>query len=415
VNEPSADFDHDLIVIGAGAAGLFVAAEAAEAGQRVLLLEKNRRPGVKILASGGSKCNVTSTLPLRELGLWFGKREERFLRPGLHAFGPDDVRNLLAEGGVATTEMPFEKVFPDGGRAVDVLRVFMDRLEASGAALALETPARDLQVRDGGGFIIRTDTEDLRARRVAVCSGGSSYPKTGCTGDGYAWMRALGHTVRTPRPSLVPLVVEADWLRALTGIAVPDAVVRACAPSGKKLFERQRPVLFTHRGLSGPGPMDASRYVNENPEEMGHLVIDWWPDMDEERLKRDMLAAAGSVRVLNQIPEAFPRRLRAAFMHIAGIPLHRKSSELRRNERLALLRTLKNCPIPIDGDEGFPKAEVTAGGVSLDEVNPKTMESRRVPGLFLAGEILDLDGPIGGFNFQAAFSTGTIAGRAAAK
>ncbi|MEZ6195615.1 MAG: aminoacetone oxidase family FAD-binding enzyme [Planctomycetota bacterium] len=406
-------FDVDVVVIGAGAAGLFAAAEAAEAGARTLVLEKNPRPGVKILASGGSKCNVTSTLPPRELGLWFGVRGERFLRHGLLAFGPTAVRELLTREGVATEELPFEKVFPRGGRAVDVLRAFLRRLERSGAELALGEGVLEIAREDGGGFRVRTPRRALRARRVVAAAGGASYPKTGCTGDGYAWCASLGHTIVTPRPALVPLLVSLEWVRDLTGIAAPDAVVHAHDANGKRVFSRARPVLFTHRGLSGPGPMDASRYLNPDPSRLGHLVIDWLPTATEEGLSAE-LERPGGDRVIGRLPETMPRRLREALLGAAGVPLDRRASELRRPERLALIEALKRARIPVTGDEGFPKAEVTAGGVALDEIDPKTMESRLAPGFHVAGELLDLDGPIGGFNFQSAFSTGTLAGRAVA-
>ena len=254
----AAQSDYQVIVIGAGAAGLFAATEAARAGARTLLLEKNRQAGVKILASGGTRCNVTSTLPIRELGLLFGKRQERFLRHGLHLCNPGRVRQLLADEGVATDDFPLQKVFPRSGRAADVLHALLRRLARSGAELALEEPVLDLEKRSAGGFNVRLSQRCLVAERVVVTSGGMSFPKTGCTGDGYPWLRKLGHKIGELRPALVPLVVEAPWVRQLTGIAVENVTVSALDAKGKKIFSRRRPLLFTHRGLSGPGPMDIS-------------------------------------------------------------------------------------------------------------------------------------------------------------
>ena len=406
--------DWDVAVVGAGAAGIFAATEAAARGARTLLLEKNRRPGVKILASGGSKCNVTSTLPIDQLGSWFGRRAERFLRHGLHTFGPHDVRRLLDEEGVPTDEFPLEKVFPKSFRAGDVLRAFLRRLDRSGATLLTDAAVRGVR-RDEDRFHIETTTESFTASRLIVTSGGRSYPKTGCTGDGYAWLESLGHTIKPTRPALVPLVVENESLRALTGIARPDVVVSALDARGRATFARRRPLLFTHRGLSGPGPMDVSGHLNraDGPR---RLAIDWLPDVPADELTNLLQSPQGKgATVASVLPGEMPRRLAEALLGAAAIPASRRCSQLRRGERTALVEVMKKHVLEVARDEGWDKAEVTAGGVSLDEIDPRTMASRRVPGLHVAGEILDVDGPIGGFNFQAAFSTAVVAGIAASK
>lgn len=399
----------DVLVIGAGAAGLFAATAAAERGRRTVLLEKNRRPGVKILASGGTRCNVTSTLPIAALGRLFGRRAERFLRFGLHEMSPLRVRELLAAEDVPTTDHPLEKVFPASGKAGDVLDAFLRRAQKAGVEIRTHAGVLSIERRAAGGFVVRTTLGDVEARSVVVAAGGKSYPKTGCTGDAYAWLEGLGHTITPTRPALVPLVVDLPWVRALTGIAVEDATVRAVAENGKVAFERRRPVLFTHRGLSGPGPMDASRYLNDRPA--ARLEIDWLPRATPEQIEARLEpsrrgAALASFAVANELP----KRLISGLMLHAGIPEERTLAQLKREERRALVAAVKRCRIPIKGDEGFDKAEVTAGGAELDEFDPVTMQSRRVSGLYVAGEVLDIDGPIGGFNFQAAFSTGFAAG-----
>lgn len=406
-------WDYDVVVIGAGAAGIMAATESALAGAKTLLVEKNRKAGIKILASGGTRCNVTSTLPIRELGNWFGKKGGRFLRFGLHEFGPDDIRKVLSHEGVETSTFPLEKVFPKSGRAADVLQALMSRLNRTNAELALEEGVEDLEAK-GDYFRIKTAKRRITGRRVIVTVGGVSYPKTGTTGDGYPWLRKMGHKIVNPRPALVPVVVKDSWVRDLTGIAVEDVVVSANLENGKPVFARRRPLLFTHRGLSGPGPMDISGHL-ESLEGKRRLQIDWLPDRKEEEINQ-LLRNASKRRqlILNVIPGEFPRRLATALLAQAGIDEERTSSDLSKNERVALVNILKSNCIDVHGTEGFAKAEVTAGGVELGEVTAKTMESKLVPGLHVAGEILDLDGPIGGFNFQAAFSTGTVAGRAAA-
>ncbi len=405
--------DFDIVVVGAGAAGLLAATEAGNRGAKTLLLEKNHKAGVKILASGGSRCNVTSTLPIKELGQWFGKAGGRFLKYGLHEFGPDDTRALLAEEGVETATFPLEKVFPVSGRARDVLDAFLARLARSPAELALSEGLQEIE-RCDSGFLLTTPRRKIVATRVIITCGGVSFPKTGTTGDGYPWLRKLGHKIVNPRPALVPLVCQDEWIRDLTGIAIEDVVLSAIGEGGKALFSRRRPLLFTHRGLSGPGPMDLSKHL-ENQNSKRQLQIDWLPKRRLDELNILFREAAKKRQLIaNVIPGSFPKRFVTALMAQAQIPEDRASSDLTKAERSALVSTLKMQRILPHGTEGFAKAEVTAGGVELSEVSPKTMESKIVPGLHIAGEILDLDGPIGGFNFQSAFSTGVVAGRAAA-
>lgn len=399
-------------MIGAGAAGLFAATAAAERGHRVLLLEKQKKPGVKILASGGTKCNVTSTLPIDRLAKCFGRRAERFLKHGLFELSPFGVRKLLEEEGVPTKTYPMEKVFPESGKASDVLDAFLRRAERAGVKMACGEPVMDVEtIDDGTGLLrVRTNLRTLATKRLIVTSGGKSYPKTGTTGDGYRWLEKLGHTIVAPRPALCPLVVDLPWVRSLTGIAAEDAIVRAVSPKSKVLFERRRPVLFTHRGLSGPGPMDVSKFVT-GLEPEAELVIDWLPKIDMETIDKTLQnPRQGAMLVFSSMPGDLPKRLIRGLFEHANVPTDRTIAQLKRDERVRLATALKACKIPVKGDEGWDKAEVTAGGVELDEVDPRTMQSRKTPGLFIAGEILDLDGPIGGFNFQAAFSTGRCAG-----
>lgn len=405
--------DYDVVVIGAGAAGIMAATESANVGAKTLLLEKNRKAGIKILASGGTRCNVTSTLPIRELGSWFGKQGERFLRYGLHVFGPDDIRRILSQEGVETSTFPLEKVFPKSGKAADVLDALMSRLARTNAELALEEGVLDLAPKENY-FRVKTAKRRITCRRAIVTVGGVSYPKTGTTGDGYPWLRKMGHKIINPRPALVPIVIKDNWVRDLTGIAVEDVVVSANLDNGKPVFARRRPLLFTHRGLSGPGPMDISGHLDALDGKR-RLQIDWLPDRKDEELNRIFRDSAKRRQlILSVLPGEFPRRLGTALLAQAGIDEERTSSDLSKAERLTLVGVLKGNHLNVHGTEGFAKAEVTAGGVDLNEVTAKTMESKLVPGLHVAGEILNLDGPIGGFNFQAAFSTGTVAGRAAA-
>jgi predicted Rossmann fold flavoprotein len=405
--------DVDVIVIGAGAAGLLAATRAAERGRRTLLLEKNRKPGVKILMSGGTRCNVTHATDRRGIVEAFGKAQGPFLHSALAALGPDEVVAMFAAEGVPTKVEPGGKIFPESDRALDVLLALEAMRKRSGAELSLDEAVESI-TRDGEGFLVRTARRDLRAEKVVLTVGGQSYPGCGTIGEGYAWAKVLGHTIIPPRPALVPLLSPAPWVHGLSGVTVPDVRLRIGEVGAKPLAERRGSFLFTHFGLSGPVVMDLSRVITERPQAtQWQAVCDFVPDIKEDAITNRLAAeaaASGKKSVANIVTEIAPRRLVEALFQQARIPDDRRVAELSKAERTGLVQGLKATAIPISGSMGFKKAEVTAGGVSLAEVDSRTMESKVTPNLFVAGEILDLDGPIGGYNFQAAFSTGWLAG-----
>lgn len=403
---------YEVVVIGAGAAGLLAATRAAERGRRTLLLEKNRKPGVKILMSGGTRCNLTHSTDARGIVAAFGSQGS-FLHSALAALGPDELVWMFEAEGVATKVEETGKVFPASDRALDVLLALRRMLDRSGAELGLGTPVTDVR-RDGDGYCVATPESEIRAEKLLITVGGQSYPGCGTVGDGYAWAKAFGHKIINPRPALVPLTSSERWVADLSGVTIPDVLVQVAAGDEKPCASRRASFLFTHFGLSGPAPMDVSRAITERPQAGGwRLVCDFVPDMKEnallERLAAEV-AQSGKKVVLNILAELAPRRLAEALLTRAGVPLERRAAELSRAERNGIVEGLKRTSIAINGSLGFKKAEVTAGGVSLDEVDSRTMESKLSPNLYFAGEILDLDGPIGGFNFQSAFSTGFLAG-----
>jgi predicted Rossmann fold flavoprotein len=403
----------DVVVAGGGAAALWAAGTAAARGLRVLLLEKNRRVGVKVLASGGGHCNLTTTLaPAAALDA-FGPAGARFLGPSVRRLPPAALRDAFHALGVPTREGELEKVWPVSGKARDVLDALVRRAKAAGATIREGTAVLAVE-RRGAGFLVRTRAGDVEAPRVIVAVGGKSYPKTGTTGDGYAWMEALGHAVTRCVPALAPLVVEEEWVRALAGVDLQDARVVA-SRDGRTLADRRRPFLFTHTGLSGPGPMDVSRWFELLPPwHRPTLAVDFVPALSEGDVRAAIDRAAGddpATRIARALPGALPARVAEALCARSGVAPERRVGEVSKDRRHALVQQLKRCAVAVAGTRGFDFAEVTAGGVALEEVDPGTMASRLVPGLFVAGEILDVDGPIGGFNFQAAFSTGETAGR----
>jgi predicted Rossmann fold flavoprotein len=370
---------------------------------------------VKILASGGGKCNVTTSLRGPAVAAAFGREGGRFLGPALRALPPEAVRQELLRLGVPTHEADLEKVWPDSLRARDVRDALLRRATDAGAAVETGAPATSVERTQGGALLVRTRAGDVSARAVVVAVGGASVPRAGTTGDGYPWMEALGHSVVRPVPALVPLVVEAEWVRALRGIDVPGARVSAVS-EGRVLGTRVRPLLFTHTGLSGPGPMDVSRWFERAPPwRKPVLVVDWVASSGEEAARAALARAIEerpSEPVAEALPPALPSRLREALCAHAGVAPGRRAGETSKAERHALVQATKRTTLEVAGTRGFDHAEVTAGGVALPEVDPGTMASRLVPGLFVVGEILDVDGPIGGFNFQSAFSTAELAGRA---
>ena len=399
-----------VVVIGAGAAGFLAATRAAERGLRTVLLEKNRKPGVKILMSGGTRCNLTQATDRRGIVEAFG-RQGSFLHSALAGLGPEELVALFEAEGVPTKVEPTGKIFPISDRAVDVVEALKRMLARSGAELHLDKPVKNI-LRDGEGFVVVTSRGKVSTEKAILTTGGQSYPGCGTTGDGYAWAKQLGHKIVPPRPALVPLLANAAWVHELSGVTVPDAGVRVVEgdPSTAKPAATARgSLLFTHFGLSGPVVMDVSRAVTARPDSADwSLVCDLVPSLNEQRLSERI--AAGKSTVLAVLTEWLPRRLAESVLHLSAIPPECHTAELSKKSRHQLMQSLKRLPIPVHGSQGFKKAEVTAGGIDLREVDSKTMQSKLCPNLYLAGEILDLDGPIGGYNFQAAFSTGQLAG-----
>jgi predicted Rossmann fold flavoprotein len=440
----SARFDYDVTILGAGAAGLMAATRAAECGARVLIVEKNRRPGVKILMSGGTRCNITNARGLRRLEAVSGPIDPTydptqsrgiravpqafgdngaFLGPSLRRFDVDATVRMFEDAGVATKIEGNGKIFPRSDRATDVLDALVMRLERSGACLRCQSPVLEIErttSEPGGDFYFKVKLPDstVTSKRVIVGVGGTSYPGCGTIGDGYAIARSFGHTIVDPRPALVPLRVGADWVPALRGLSLQDVVASVHDRRYERLQERREAVLFAHFGLSGPAILDVSRAVARrgDPESL-ILQLDLVPSLSRDELDRGLQTSCrqGRRALVTLLPAELPRRLTECVLLLAAIPENRMGPDLSRDERQRLLAALKGLSLPILGTLGFEKAEVTSGGVALGEVDPKTLESRLIPGLYFAGEVLDLDGLIGGYNFQAAWSTGWLAGEMAAK
>ncbi len=403
-----------VIVIGAGAAGLVAAAEAARRGANVVLLEKNTKTGVKILMSGGTRCNITHDCSARGIIEGFGK-SGRFLQPSVGAFPPTEVVRMFNTLGVQTKVEETGKVFPVSNRAVQVRDALHQQAIDSGVTIVLQQGVLGVE-RTAGGWTVRTLDSSYDSDRLIVTAGGRSWPGCGTTGDAYKWLTELGHTVTRTRPALVPLVGGDPWCRELSGVTVEECVlsVRDRNQPRKPITQRRSSLLLTHFGFSGPAAMDVSGTLTEATTiTERQLDVDWVPDIHEETLRQLLTDRdnAGRRRVVQIVSQWLPARLATTIVERIGAD--KLISELPKSTMRQLVADLKRMPLPITGTRGFEKAEVTAGGVTLTEVDPRTMASRIAPGLFIAGEVLDVDGRIGGYNFQAAFSTGRAAGIAA--
>jgi predicted Rossmann fold flavoprotein len=410
----------DVLVIGAGPAGMLAAARAAQCARRTLLVERNRKPGAKILMSGGTRCNLTHAGHAREIVEAFGP-SGRFLKSALAEFGPQTLIDLMAAEGVPTKVEPGGKVFPESDRAADVQAALVRLATRNGATLVAGETVAEI-ARLAGGFQVTTDRRVLEAEKLILATGGRSYPGCGTTGDGYRWAETLGHTVVPTHPALVPVTSNEPWIASLQGITVADVGVQvfpADVPSAPRrasdaLAASRGSFLFTHFGLSGPAVLDVSRAVSGRSRgQKLVLQCDFLPDVRPDELERRFQAAVatdGKRQLKSILADWLPQRLAEGLLAASSVDPQRRGAECSKAERRSLIAAVKEKVMPVTGTLGFEKAEVTAGGVSLDEVDSRTMHSKLVPNLFIVGELLDLDGPIGGYNFQAAFSTGWRAG-----
>jgi predicted Rossmann fold flavoprotein len=411
---------------------MMAAIRAGRLGCRTLLLEKNRKPGVKILMSGGTRCNLTQATDAWGIVDAFG-RQGRFLQTSLVDFGPESVVRFFHDAGVATKVEHTGKVFPTSDRALEVQQALWREANQVGVVAVLEAAVQQID-RVKGIWQLTTSSGKWRGRRLVLTTGGCSYPSCGTRGDAYPWMSRLGHTVVTARPALVPLTAPADWIAPLSGLTLEDVLLRAVpterlpgtrdvmerlvACRKQSLAQRRGSMLFTHFGLSGPAVMDISReFTARSDPTTLRLVCDLLPEVSAEellvRLHRDS-ADQGVRSILRWLSQRLPVRTAEALLAMAEVPSQQRLAELNKGQRRDLVRQIKSLEIAISGSRGFAKAEVTAGGVALSEVDSRSMASKIVSGLFIAGELLDVDGPIGGYNFQAAFSTGWSAASAAA-
>lgn len=411
-----------VIVIGAGPAGMMAAIKAAENGASVTLLEKTERVGKKMAITGKGRCNMTNAASIPEI-IQNIPGNGAFLNSAIRFFDNQDVIAFFEDEGVPTVIERGNRVFPASSRAADAVDAMLRRLHELRVAVRLRAEVRDILTEDGRATGVRLSSgEEIPADAVIVATGGASYPRTGSTGDGFRMAEALGHTIETPTPALVPLETEEDWPKELTGLSLKNVRVRLFSEDEppEKLGEAFGEMMFTHFGVTGPIILTLSRVAAMylRTHDFISAEIDLKPALDEDtlekRIQRDFEKYKNK-QVKNAAVDLLPARLIAPVLDLAYIDEAKPVHQITRAERLRLVETLKHLPLTILRTRPIDEAIVTAGGVSVKELNPKTMESKLVKGLYFVGEVADVDGFTGGYNLQAAFSMGAAAGTWSAK
>ncbi|MCD8123233.1 MAG: NAD(P)/FAD-dependent oxidoreductase [Clostridiales bacterium] len=402
-----------VVIVGGGAAGMMAAIAAAEAGHTVRLLEKNEKLGKKLFITGKGRCNLTNACDTEEL-FRHVVSNPRFLYSSFYRFGNSDVMDFMEKGGCPLKTERGNRVFPVSDKSSDVIRVLANRLHELGVQVSLHTEVSDILTEQGRacGVRLKKDRRVIPADAVVVATGGLSYPSTGSTGDGYRFARTLGHTVTKLSPALVPFETL-EPTEKLQGLSLRNIRVKILNGS-RVLYEEFGEMLFTHFGVSGPVLLSASSYVAAALR-TGPLTlsIDLKPALSAEQLDARILRdfeERKNRQFGNSLGRLLPSKLIPVVVDATGIDSDKKVNEITRGERERLVSIGKDFRLTLTGLRDFNEAIITQGGVSVKEINPSTMESRKVPGLYFAGEVLDLDAVTGGFNLQIAWSTGRLAG-----
>ena len=400
---------HDVIIIGAGPAGLACGIRCAANGLSVAILEKNNSAGKKLLLAGGGRCNITHAGTNKSLIQHYGKNTNQ-VKPALYSFTNTDLVSFFETRSLKIVEAPDGKLFPESSRSIDVLNVLLNECSKNKVELFYNTAVTAVSAT-GDTFLIQTAAQEFVSKNVVIATGGMSYPITGSTGDGYAFAQQLGHTLTETAPALTSVNVKDFRFENCSGISFKDSSI-GLFRDDKKIARLQGDVLITHKGLSGPGILDLSRNVRS-----GDIIkISLMPQVNREVLEDEFIYGTvefGRIQVHNfmtryDIPQRFITSILAAYR----IPSDMQMANFDKKSRSKIISALCELPFTVDYLAGYGEAMVTRGGVSLDEVNMNTMESRKLRGLYFCGEVLDIDGDTGGYNLQFAFSSGVIAAKA---
>ncbi len=406
-----------VIVVGGGAAGMMAAISAAEYGADVLLCERNDRLGKKLRITGKGRCNVTNDCDLNTF-LSNVPTNPRFLYAALSGFSTADTMSFFEDLGVPLKTERGRRVFPVSDRAGDVVAALERKCREMGVTL-LNRRVQRLLIENGRACgVVLGENREEHADAVILCTGGKSYPLTGSDGDGFRFAEMVGHRVEPAKPSLVPLVARGRFCALLQGLSLKNVSLRIVqVETGKTVYEDFGEMMFTHFGLTGPLILSASAHLADMKPGKYEARIDLKPALDEMTLDARLLSDFSKYQnrdVINALNDLLPQKMIAPFVSLCEIDPRKKIHSVTREERERMVQILKGLRVTLEGFRPIEEAIVTRGGVSVKEVNPKTMESKLIPGLYFAGELLDVDAYTGGFNLQIAFSTGVAAGHAAA-
>jgi len=400
--------NYDVIVIGGGPAGMFAAITAARNGKKVLLLERNDRLGKKLLITGKGRCNVTNNCDMQEV-MQNIPRNGRFLYSALAEFPPKRIMEFFEQAGCSLKTERGNRVFPLSDRSQSILEALQSEMRRAGVAVRTAR-VRKILTGDGGVSGVQTDRETIPARAVILATGGVSYPTTGSTGDGYAMSKELGHTIVEPQGSLVPLETVGNDCQEMQGLALRNVGVKLLNAKGKVLYKDFGELLFTHFGISGPTVLSASCHLKG---EGCRIMIDLKPALEENKLNDRILRDLEMYQnraMENALTDLLPRSLIPVVLRRLEIDPAMQANSLTKQKRRALVELLKGFSVEITGKRPVAEAIITSGGVKTSEIDPKTMESKKIPGLYFAGEIIDCDAYTGGFNLQIAWATAYAAG-----
>ena len=404
-----------ILIIGAGAAGLMAAGTVSGRGKDVMILERNEKPARKVAITGKGRCNVTNNC--KELSELIANVpvNGRFLYSAFSSFMPSDTIDLIEDMGVPLKCERGNRVFPCSDKAMDIVDALVHYGTDDGAEL-IHGRAKELIIKDGTLKGVRTfDGEEIAADKIIVATGGKSYPLTGSTGDGYELARQAGHTIIEPKPSLVPLSVHEGFCSELMGLSLKNVSLKVIDTKRKNkvVYDDFGEMLFTHFGVSGPMVLSASSMIRDMEAGRYLISIDLKPALSEEQLDSRILRDFSdntNKDFINSLGALLPRKLIPVVVRLSGIKANEKVNQITREQRHRLVQLLKDFRLTVKGFRPIDEAIVTSGGVKVSEINPKTMESKLLPGLFFAGEVIDVDAYTGGFNLQIAFSTGHLAG-----
>ncbi len=414
-----------IAIIGCGAAGMMAALSAASGGSSVTIFEKNEKPGKKIYITGKGRCNVTNACAVEDY-FGFVRRNARFLYSAVYGFDNSAVMDFFENNNCHLKIERGERVFPVSDHSSDIIRTLFDAVKRAGVQVLFDTTVLSVEASGGKVSAVTYSSGDDPITReefdsVIVCTGGMSYPSTGSTGDGYRFAKDLGHSIVTPAPSLVPFEIKESWCKDLQGLSLKNVGLKMFTLDSRSVKKR-KPVydgfgemLFTHFGISGPLVLTASCYYDK--EKQYELFLDLKPALNEEQLDKRVLRdfeEGLNKSFKNILGGLFPSKMIPVMIKLSGIDPEKKVNEITKEERLAFVKLIKSVPMTIIGTRGFNEAIITKGGVNVKEINPSTMESKIVSGLYFAGEVIDVDTETGGYNLQVAWSTGHLAGESAA-